>query len=341
MKQVFVRDIKPGQQVTNTPFVVIKAEKKVAKNGKEYLDVTLGDKTGSIICKVWGDKYDACSADVLREGVIVTASGTANEFMGKVQMVLSMAIVTDQFEEEDFVPVTKKNIDEMFKYVVNKIDSIDDMHLKKLLKNMFNDAEFVKIFRKTPAAMKHHHAYVGGLLEHIVELLQFAEPMCKVYQPCNSDLVIAGIILHDIGKVEEIVWRNMKIEYSDRGKLLGHMLIGLQIIDRYKYPEFDGECLQLIQHIILAHHGKLEFGSSIIPATIEAKIVSLADDASAKLRGYMSVYEESLGNGSSFSDYSRTLETTVYLKEYRSALDKHTGLIEDTSVKDSGQLELL
>ncbi len=321
MKAIYVKDIKPGHTISNVAFVVIKAEKKVAKNGKEYMDITIGDSTGTILCKVWSEKYEACSADALKEGVVVLASGTASEFMSKTQMVLSILIPTTDYAEEDFVPVSKRNIEDMYKELMEHVEGISDRHLQKLIKNIFADQELATKFKKTPAAMKHHHAFVGGLMEHILEMLHFAKPMWDVYQPCNVDLIKAGIILHDIGKVEEIVWRNMAIEYSDRGKLLGHIQIGLQIIDRYKQDDFDVECFQLLQHVILSHHGKLEYGSSVVPATIEAKIVSLADDASAKLRGYMNLYNDSQNNGTSFSEYNRAMETAVYLKEYQSQAD--------------------
>jgi 3'-5' exoribonuclease len=320
MKQIFVKNIKAGDQISNIPFVVVKSEKKVAKNGKEYLDVTLGDSTGTILSKVWSEKYDACSADALKEGAVFLVSGASNEFMGKTQMVLSMAIPTTDYAEEDFVPVSKRNIDEMFAEITNTVDSISDRHLKKLLQNIFADQEFTNKFKKTAAAMKHHHAFVGGLVEHIVEMLKFAKPMSEIYQPTNWDLIATGIILHDIGKVEEIVWKNMAIEYSPKGKLLGHIQIGLQIIEKYKPEDQDPECFHLLQHIILAHHGKLEYGSAVVPATIEAKIVSLADDASAKLRGYLTAYEDANGSNSHFSDYNRTLETSIYLKSYSSQL---------------------
>ncbi|MDQ3098983.1 MAG: HD domain-containing protein [bacterium] len=340
MKQIFVKDLKPGVPLSNIPFVVIKLEKKITKAGKDYMDITIGDKTGSIIGKIWSDKYDACSVDKLKEGSVVLLSGSAGEFMGKVQITITMAIIADQFDEEDFVPVTKKSIDELMSYLNEQIDSISDRHLRKLITAMLSDEKFLTVFKRTPAAMKLHHAYVGGLLEHICEMMRFAIPMCEVYQPCNCDLVKAGIILHDIGKTEEIVWKNMAIEYSDRGKLLGHVQLGLQIIDKYKQSDFDGECLALLQHIIIAHHGKIEYGAVVIPATIEAKIVSLADDSSAKLRGYMSLYEDGVGNGASFSEYSRTLETMVYVKEYQSALEQFMEKAEETN-KKLEQLELL
>jgi 3'-5' exoribonuclease len=340
MKALYVKDIKPGNTVSNVPFVVIKVEKKVTKNNKEYLDVTIGDKTGSLVAKVWGEKYEACSADGLQEGVVALVTGAASEFMGKVQMVVSMAIISDKYDEDDFVPVSKKNIDEMMNYLHTVVSAIGDRHIKKLLTNMFSDEQFVNKFKKTPAALKHHHAFVGGLLEHTIELIEFGMSMAEVYQPCNRDLVVAGAILHDIGKVEEIVWRNMAIEYSDRGKLLGHVQIGIQTLEKYKPEGFDGECLQLLQHIILSHHGKLEYGAIVVPATIEAKIVSLADDASAKLRSYMSLYEDGLANGSSFSEYNRALETAVYLKEYQSAVENLMG--ETQAINDKlKQLELI
>ncbi len=340
MKQLFIKDLKPGIPISNIPFVVIKVEKKITKTGKEYIDLTIGDRTGSLTGKIWSDKYDACGVNQLKEGTVVLASGTAGEFMGKVQITLSMIIAAQDFDEEDFVPVTKKNIDELLSYLNSQVESINDRHLRKLISSMLSDEKFMAIFKRTPAAMKLHHAYIGGLLEHICEMLRFALPMCEVYQPCNCDLVKAGIILHDIGKTEEIVWKNMSIEYSDRGKLLGHIQIGLQIIEKYKQPDFDGECLQLLQHIILAHHGKMEYGAVVVPATIEAKIVSLSDDASAKLRGYMTLYEDGVGNGASFSEYSKVLETMVYVKEYQSSLEQFMEKSEETNQKLE-QLELL
>ncbi len=340
MKQIFVKDLKPGATFSNIPFVVIKFEKKLTKTGKDYIDITIGDRSGSIVGKIWNDKYDACSVDKLKDGVVVLLSGTVGEFMSKAQVTVSMAILADAYDEEDFVPVTKKNIEDLIGYLHEQIETINDRHLRKLLRNMLGDEKFMTIFKRTPAAMKMHHAYMGGLLEHICEMLQFAIPMCEAYQPCNCDLVKAGIILHDIGKTEEIIWKNMSIEYSDRGKLLGHIQIGLQIIDKYKQADFDGECLQLLQHIILAHHGKLEYGAVVVPATIEAKIVSLADDASAKLRGYMTLYEDGVNNGASFSEYSRALETMVYVKEYQSALEQFIEKAEETNQRLE-QLELI
>ncbi|MDQ3239308.1 MAG: HD domain-containing protein [bacterium] len=340
MKSIYVKDIKPGSNVNSTPFVVVKVEKKVAKNAKEYLDVTLGDKTGSIVCKVWGDKYSACSADALVEGLVVIASGTANEFLNKVQMVLSMAVLTKEYEEVDFVPVSNKNVDQMMNVLFAHIASIEDRHLKTLLNNIFQDEKFTEIFKKTPAALKYHHAFAAGLLEHTLEVVDFAIPIANYYKPCNKDMVIAGAILHDIGKVEEIVWKNMCINYSDKGRLLGHIYIGTQIVNKYVSKDFNGECLNLLQHIILSHHGKKEMGAVVIPATIEAKIVSLADDASAKMRSYMSMFEDGQEGVGSFSDYNRALETAVYIKEYQSELEI---LMEQSDTLDQKlkQLELI
>ena len=320
MKDKYVKDLRAGDQLSNINFSVIKAERKLAKNGKEYIDVTLGDKSGSILGRIWTEKFSACSVDLLKEGIVVGTTAQVTEYQNKLQMVVTMLIPQGSYDDEDFIPVSKYDIEEMFKKLQSHIGQIRDTHLKGLLENMFDDSEFLEKFKKTPAAMKLHHDFKGGLLEHILEVIEFCEPMTQLYQPCNHDLVVVGVIMHDIGKVEEIVWKNLAIEYSTKGKLLGHINIGIEILDKYKPKNMDPECYQLLKHIILSHHGKLEFGSPVIPATIEARIVSLADDASAKLRGYKSMLESGSerNNGSDFSEYNRTIETAVYLKEYQS-----------------------
>lgn len=135
--------------------------------------------------------------------------------------------------------------------------------------------------------------------------------------------MICGIILHDIGKIKEIVWKNLSIEYYAKGKLIGHMVIALELIDKYKPTNFDAECERLLKHIFFSQHGKLEYGAQIVPATIEARIVSLADDTSAKLRCYHTMLEAAAGNGNDFSEYNRAIETSVYMKGYNSMTEVH------------------
>lgn len=318
MKDKYVKDLKVTDQFTNIPFAVLKNERKLAKNGKEYCDLTLGDRSGSILGRIWSEKFEATMCDKLTEGMVINVTAQVTEYQGKLQLIVTMCTPGQNFDDEDFIPVSTRDLDEMFDELHNYINSIDDVHMKGLLKNLFDDGGVVELFKATPAAMKMHHAYKGGLLEHVLEVLAFAEPMAKLYQPCNRDLVITGVILHDIGKIEEIIWKNLSIEYSSKGKLMGHIVIALELIDKYKPKSFDGECERLLKHIILAHHGKLEYGAAVIPATIEAKIVSLADDASAKLRGYKTMIDGSAGNGGDFSEYNRAIETMVYIKEYTS-----------------------
>lgn len=318
MKNKYVKDLRSGDQLQNLEFAVLKAEKKIAKNGKEYMDVTLGDKSGNILGRIWSEKFAACCVDILKEGMIVGATAQVSEYQGKLQLVVTMLVPLETYDDEDFIPVSRRDIEEMYRELQTYVEGIGDIYLKKLLNNIFADSPFAEQFKKTPAAMKMHHAYKGGLLEHILEVIVFAEPMITYYQPSNRDLVVTGIILHDIGKVEEIIWKNLSIDYSAKGKLLGHINIALEIIARYRPPQIDPECEQLLKHIILSHHGKLEYGSAVIPATIEAKIVSLADDASAKLRGYKALLDAGLESGAEFSEFNKALETMVYLKGYSS-----------------------
>lgn len=318
MKSKYIKELKPGDSLLNIPFAVLKVEKKMAKSGKEYCDVTLGDRSGSILGRIWSEKFEATMCDKLTEGSVINATAQVTEYQGKLQLILTVCTPADSFDDEDFIPISSRDIEEMFSELEAYISEISDVHMKGLLKNLFADPALVELFKKTPAAMRMHHAYKGGLLEHILEVLAFAQPMFKLYQPANKDLILTGIILHDIGKVEEIIWRNLSIEYSSKGKLLGHIVIALELIDKYKPPTFDAECERLLKHIILSHHGKLEFGAQVIPATIEAKIVSLADDASAKLRAYKSLFDGAAGNGLDFSEYSKAIETTVYVREYTS-----------------------
>ena len=329
MKPQYLKDLKAADHLNNIPFAVLKSERKLAKNGKEYADVTLGDKTGSILGRIWSEKFESTMIDTLREGMVVNVTGQVTEYQGKLQIVVTTITPSTSFDDEDFIPVSTRNIDEMYQELHSYISSVQDQGLKTLLLNIFGDADLSEKFKKTAAAMKMHHAYKGGLLEHVLEVLAFAMPMIELYPPANRDLVVAGVILHDIGKVEEIVWKNLAIEYSTKGRLLGHMAIANEIIDRFKPQNFDASCEALLKHIILSHHGKLEYGSSVLPATIEAKIVSLADESSAKLRGYKVLIDGATEQSGDFSEYSRSIETAVYLKEFKSIAQPTSAAVKD------------
>jgi 3'-5' exoribonuclease len=320
MKSQYLKDLKAADQLNNIPFAVLKSERKLAKNGKEYADVTLADKTGSILGRIWSEKFESTMIDSLHEGMVVDVTGQVTEYQGKLQIVVTTITPSTSFDDEDFIPVSTRNIEEMYKELEAYISSIQDQGLKALLHNIFQDSELSEKFKTTAASMKMHHAYKGGLLEHVLEVLAFAMPMIEFYPPANRDLVVAGVILHDIGKVEEIIWKNLAIEYSTKGRLLGHITIANEIIDRFKPKNFDADCEALLKHIILSHHGKFEYGSPVLPATIEAKIVSLADESSAKLRGYKALIDGATEQSGDFSEYSRSIETAVYLKEFKSTV---------------------
>ena len=285
MKKQFINDFKPGDFIDD---IFVLAERTVAqkKDGNNYLNVTLTDKTGSIKGVVW-DNVDRIIAG-LSSGDVVSIQATVNEYKGAAQLVIkNMApCPAEAVDPSEFLPATRLDIENMFERLLKIAAALQDGHLKALLNAFWNDEEFVRQFKTAPAAKKMHHAYIGGLLEHTLSMATLAEKIAGHYSGIDRDLLITGAILHDIGKTRELEY-TFKIDYSDQGRLLSHIVIGLEMIaDKLaNINDFPEEQELLLKHMIVSHHGTQEFGSPEPPKTIEAVLLNYIDEMDSKVKG--------------------------------------------------------
>lgn len=307
----YIKDLKEGDRV----FDIYLCKKKVAavtKNGKPYESVVLQDKTGTIDAKVWepnnpgiGD-YDELD--------YIEVYGEVNNFQGALQISVKRIRVCreGEYNPSDYLPVSSKDIDTMYNELTGLINSIGNTYLKKLLESFFiEDENFRKAFQKSSAAKSVHHGFVGGLLEHTLSVTKLCDYYCSAYPILKRDLLLTAAICHDIGKTKEIS-PFPENDYTDDGQLLGHIVMGAQMVGERaaKIEGFPHSLLTEVQHCILAHHGKYEYGSPKIPALIEALALNYADDTDAKLETFKEILESNSDN-TGWLGYNRLFESNL------------------------------
>lgn len=311
MKELFIADLKVGDQVFDETFAVKSYKKGATRNNKPFIDIELADNSGSIRGKIWSD--DMANAQVVEEGDVVTVNGTVEDFMGAPQLKITNLTKTKEYKIEDLQQKSQFDIEKMWSDVEDKIKNIKNPHLKKLCENIF-DKETTENFKKSPAAYRVHHAYVGGLLEHIWEMLKMTDSLKSHYPKINMDIVNTGIILHDIGKMLEFETETT-IVFTDQGKLLGHVFLGADKVRKNAPKDMPQDLLSEVLHIVLSHHGELEYGSPIVPMTTEAIAVYGIDHASAKLNTAYQHIHGTLGS-ETYTQYVRQLGTELYRSPY-------------------------
>jgi len=273
--------------------MIRKIESRNTKAGKKFLSMELGDKSGSINTNVWNDTagFDNIS-DNGKVGDIIKVLGSVDEFQGVPQIKVSSIRLTapaDNVEVQNFLPLSARDPEVMEKELLVRIDEISNAHLKELLKNIFSGERMEK-FKTAPAGKSWHHGYIHGLIEHTLEMIKICDLMCEFHPEINRDLLAAGAILHDFGKTEELSY-DSSFNYSDKGKLIGHIVICASMIDEEtkKLAEFPEELKNLLIHLVLSHQGKLEYASPVVPKTVEAIALYQADELSAKVNAYIGV----------------------------------------------------
>jgi len=294
MKECFVADLKPDVPVHST-FLVQSRERKIARTGSAYLDLELRDSSGMVRAKLWD--CDRHSLD-FEAGDIAEVEGVVEDYQGttqvRVRKILRRAPETvDLF---DYLPRSRRDPAEMFAALLDRIRSLPDGPLRVLLLAIFEDPAIAERYKMAPAAMSYHHAFLGGLLEHALSLLQLADHVSDHYSFLRRDLLLAGLLLHDLGKIEELSF-SRGFRYSTRGQLLGHISIGLEIVQEKirQIPSFPAELKNQLEHMILAHHGKLEFGSPKEPMFPEALVLHFLDEIDSKLEAMRAQYETDQG----------------------------------------------
>ena len=312
MKATFVDLLAAGASVDDL-FVAEKRQLGHKKDGDAYLTMTLADKTGTIPAVMWDDVPKAQEA--FSEGDYVRVQGRVQQYREALQLVVRKIerIGRDRVDAKDFLPATTRDTEKMLARVVDAGRGVQDEDLARLLDAFFTDRAFMEGFKTAPAAKKMHHAYLGGLLEHTLSIVRLVENIALHYKGINKDLLVTGAILHDAGKIHEFSYETC-IDYSDAGRLLGHITIGIDMVEKKLsgLKDFPGDLALLLKHMILSHHGFREQGSPEPPKTLEALILYYADDLDAKVTG-IRTFMDNQDPGATWSGYHRILERFFYL----------------------------
>ncbi len=306
----YIKDYKDGDRVFDIYFCKYKSS-AVTKNGKSYDNVILQDKTGTLDAKIW-DPNNVGIADFEAMDYI-EVYGEVTSFNGALQVNVKRVRRCDEgeYDESQYMPVSKKDLDEMYTELLRIINSIQNTYLKTLLYKFFvEDEVFAARFKRASAAKSVHHGFIGGLLEHTLSVTKLCEYYCTAYPVLNRDLLLAAAICHDIGKTREISAFPTN-DYTDEGQFLGHIVIGSEMIgDKAKeIPGFPPMLEMQLKHCILAHHGEYEYGSPKKPALIEALALNYADDTDAKLETFTELLESSQETG--WLGYNRLFESNL------------------------------
>ncbi len=305
MKAVYVEQIREREWV-ESPFLVRDKIMAMAKNGKPYMTLKLVDRTGEVEGRVW-DRVDEF-ARRFEKNDFIQVKGKASVYMGKMQLVIQdlNRVAEEQADLADYMPVSERAVEAMVAELRAKIAAMTDVHLKGLMEAFEADEQFMRGYVKAPAAKAMHHVYLGGLLEHSLAVASLAEDVAARYPGIHRDLLVTGALLHDIGKVEELTYART-FDYSDDGKLLGHIMLGVEMVEEKirLLPDFPRSLATVVKHLLLSHHGQYEYGSPKRPKTMEAVILNFLDDLDSKINGVRTHIEREPDNASSWTGYHR------------------------------------
>ena len=284
MKTTFVENLRERDTVGDF-FVVAQVAQKTTKTNKQYLDLLLSDRTGSITGRAW-DNVERLSP-ILAAGKVVKLEAMVESYQGELQLKLLDARdvrPADKIDQADFLPKTPHDIEDLYRQLLEYKNSIATPAIRTVLDYFFDDEQFAPKFKKHPAAKAMHHAYVGGLLEHTLSVVKACDALLRQYEQLDRDLLLAGALLHDIGKVRELDL-GFATDYSIAGQLVGHLVIGAEMIAAAvaARPGIPDEIKWQLQHFVLSHHGQREFGSPVLPMTREALALHALDNLDAKL----------------------------------------------------------
>ncbi|NCO41544.1 MAG: hypothetical protein COZ06_13970 [Armatimonadetes bacterium CG_4_10_14_3_um_filter_66_18] len=280
----------------------------------QYLSIGLADRTGQIDARLWDGGPKA--AEGFAEGDVVRVTGKVDAYRGSLQVVLTGIgpCKEGEYEPADFVARTDKDLDALTKLLQGAILSVENEHLKALLLAFFKSTSFLQRFVESPAAKTIHHPFVGGMAEHIASVIQLCETLCKVHPRIDRELLLTGALLHDIGKLRELDFAPA-IEYTDEGELLGHLVIGTMMVEEKirDLSEFPEELRLRVLHMIVSHHGELEFGSPKTPATLEAVALNLVENMDAKVQNFEQILQQHDDSDRTWTDYNTLLKRRVFL----------------------------
>ncbi len=309
MKEFYLSDCaKFENQTFDTQFVVAAKQIKNKKDGTPYLVLTLSDCRGQIQANMWDNCAEAITS-ILQDD-FVKVRGLLNKYNGKFQLTIHKIRKCDDNEVDpsDFLPKTTKNIDDLWAKLGEFVASFTNPHLKALVRSFMEDEEIAQAYRTAPAAKSLHHAYIGGLLDHVISLMTLCDLVIRNYPIVNRDLVLTGVFLHDIGKIHELGYAR-SFTYTTKGQLLGHIVIEIEMLhDKInQVAGFPEELKILIEHLIISHHGHLDFGSPKVPMFPEALLLHYCDDLDSKMEAMRAQFEREALSESFWTGYNSSL----------------------------------
>lgn len=284
----YIRDFGPNERLEGI-FTIKNAQLGKTRQEKTYLRCLIADKSGEVPGRMWS--IDEATFHKLPTEGFVWLEGETQPYQGELQLIIHSIERTDPSPEQmrELLPSTEHDVDAMFSELTSLLDSLEHPAMKAIAETYLEDDELMTAFRAAPAAKSMHHAYLGGLLEHTLNLLKLADAVCPLYPKINRDIVLLGLFLHDLGKTRELFY-DRAFGYTDRGELIGHIVEGaIMLHDKAqqtmasKGVRLPAGALTVLQHIILSHHGIPEYGAAKVPMTPEAILVSMLDNVDAKL----------------------------------------------------------
>src|ERR1700678_2902896 len=310
MKEFFLSDCSHHEnKVITSTFVVVSKQVKPKKTGEPYLALILGDRTGQLEAKMWDNVEDAI--DAFEQDDFLKIKGLLNKYKNRFQITIHKLrrLGDSEIDFSDYLPKTTKDIGELWQTLATFVASFRDPHLKSLVEAFMSDPEIAEPYRNAPAAKTLHHAYIGGLLDHVVSLCRSCDLMCQNYPQINRDLLLTGAFLHDIGKIHELTY-NRSFSYTTRGQLLGHMIIELELLQAKlaQLPGFPQELKTLLEHMIISHHGQYDFGSPKLPMFPEALMLHYLDDLDSKMEAMRAHFERESELEGPWTSYNASLD---------------------------------
>ncbi|MCC7495945.1 MAG: HD domain-containing protein [Bryobacterales bacterium] len=315
MKSPYINEIQPNQVVT-AAFLVQAKDVRQKKTGEPYLSLTLSDRTGEIDAKMWDNVSEVIETfdrdDFIRvKGVMQIYQNRPQLTIHKMQRIVNES----EIDAKDYFPASQRDPDEMFAELGEIIRGIANPHLRGLLESLLADPEIARLYKTAPAAKAIHHAYLGGLLEHVLSLCALSRMTAAHYKNIDIDLLLTGVVLHDIGKIRELSFER-SFSYSNDGQLLGHIIIGLGMVhDKLRQmPEFPATLGTLVEHMIISHHGELEYGSPKVPLFPEALLLHHLDNLDSKMECMRATAERDNRMEGCWTPFSPALERVVLKK---------------------------
>jgi 3'-5' exoribonuclease len=309
MKDFFITDCGQHEnKIVTSSFVVVSKQVKPKKSGEPYLALTLGDRSGLLEAKMWDNVEDSISE--FEQEDFVKVKGLLNKYKNRFQITIHKVrrLGDSEIDFADYLPKTTKNIDELWQTLTGFVDTFQNRPLQALVRAFMADPKIAEAYRNAPAAKTLHHAYIGGLLDHVVSLCRSCDLICRNYPQINRDLLLTGAFLHDIGKIHELTY-NRSFSYTTRGQLLGHMIIELEMLHHKLegIPDFPDELKILVEHLIISHHGQYDFGSPKLPMFPEALMLHYLDDLDSKMESMRAHFEREADLESPWTSYNSSL----------------------------------